>query len=236
MEGGNHEHYFVFNSDGIEVCTQCGICTRNQEMISYGEMINSLNSVELTFSDILINNHIGYIKEIEENYKSLKNKLKRGYHNIVLFAFCTYNTLLKNHVYYSLHQISDMFKIPNFAKQYCQIMKKTQFNRYLFHVKDAVFINSAVSLFLAEHSKTFKLKQTVELALFIDQVCPFYKQNLLVSTSLFLTLKTSFLSVKYLFNIISNYFSINIRTLQKTVLELKKNPKVLYKISFLNKS
>lgn len=236
MEGGKHEHYFVFNSDGIEVCIECGICTKNQEMISHGEITRTFRSVELPFSEILINNHIGYIEEIEENYKCLKNILKRGYQNIVLFAFCTYNTLLKNHVYYSLLQISDMFRIPNFAKKYCQIKKKSKFNSYLFHLKDAVFINSALSLFLAEHNKIFKLKKTAELALFIDQVCPFYKQNLLLSSSLFLTLKTSFPSEKYLFKMISNHFSINPRTLKKNVIELKKNPEIVYKINFLNKS
>ena len=42
---------------------------RNHFRLSHGEITRTFRSVELPFSEILINNHIGYIEEIEENYK-----------------------------------------------------------------------------------------------------------------------------------------------------------------------
>ena len=40
----------------------------------------------------------------------IKSILTRGYPNISLFAYCTYNVLIQNFVYYSLDQIGHIFK------------------------------------------------------------------------------------------------------------------------------
>jgi len=88
---------------------------------------NNISKTSTKFSYILYNNHIGYIEEIDQEYRVLKKKLKRGYSNLVIYAYCVYNTLLKNKVYYSLHQISIMFRIKDFIKQYCQIEKKPSY-------------------------------------------------------------------------------------------------------------
>ena len=75
MESLLHNHHFIFNDDGFEVCDKCGICTtqRYAEQSSDNHLFVSQHVSE--FSDILINNHIGYIEEIEKKYISLKTGL-----------------------------------------------------------------------------------------------------------------------------------------------------------------
>ena len=227
MEEGRHEHYYFFNSDGFEVCIECGICTSDHEMVFQTIKTEHIVKYVTPFSNILINNNIGYFEEIDNNFKCLKSFLKRGYQNIVLYAFCTYNTLLKNHVYYSLQQISVMFNLPHFKKQYCQIKKNPKLRDCLFHIKDEHFIKSAASLFLAELGQSDKLTKTVQLAKSIDKICPSHQQNILIACSLFLTLCPAHPSQKQLLVVLSNHFSANLRTLRKTVLALRKNDKVL---------
>ena len=119
----SHEHIYTFNDDGYQVCTICGICSTLRDMCSIDSLTDNYSKEPSSFSYILYNNHIGYTEEIDEEYKILKNKLKRGYSNLVIYAYCVYNILLKNKVYYSLHQISIIFQIKDFIKQYCQMEK-----------------------------------------------------------------------------------------------------------------
>ena len=109
MENTSHQHYFVFNDDGFEVCFLCGLCTSQKEMRhDFTEKYQDIPKFT-NFSDILQNNNIGYISEIEKEYLMIKTIIKRGFPNIVLYAYCTYNVLMENFVYYSLYQISIMF-------------------------------------------------------------------------------------------------------------------------------
>ena len=113
MDGGYHcNHNLIFNDDGFEVCNKCGLCTTNREQRnSYTNSANFDNQCNSAFSNILSNNHIGYVDEINKEYNSIKATLKRGYPNIVLFAFCTYNILMKNGVHYPIARIESMFKL-----------------------------------------------------------------------------------------------------------------------------
>ena len=70
------------------------------------------------YDDVLINNGIGFISKINNAYLQIKSVLKRGYPNISLYAYCVYNILRQNGVFYSLAQISHMFQLKNFPKQF----------------------------------------------------------------------------------------------------------------------
>ena len=81
-------HEFIFNDDGFEVCSKCGICTSSRLMeSSISEHEYPIPNYWSQFSEILINNHIGYIDRIEDEYKKIKIKLLRGYPNISLYAY-----------------------------------------------------------------------------------------------------------------------------------------------------
>ena len=96
-----HSHNFIFNDDGFEVCDKCGVCTslRNVEQATGNQSFVLQHTSE--FFDILVNNHIGYGNEVEDKYRMIKRKLVRGYPNRALYAYCTYQVLLENDIYYS---------------------------------------------------------------------------------------------------------------------------------------
>ena len=71
MEEGKHEHYYFFNSDGFEVCIECGICTSNREMVYQPPKTEHAKKYVSPYSNILINNNIGYFEEIDNNFKFL---------------------------------------------------------------------------------------------------------------------------------------------------------------------
>ena len=73
MEDTTHNHYFIFNDDGFEVCSFCGVCTSQREMKTY--LTSNMNDEEVSnFSDILRNHNIGYVSEIEKLYGNIKKK------------------------------------------------------------------------------------------------------------------------------------------------------------------
>ena len=110
MAGGVHEHEFIFNDDGFEVCTLCGICTTLREQ-QYRDTRENPSLKRSAYADVLINHNLGYVEFVEEEYRKLKTSLRRGYSNKALYAYCTYNVLLRDNVYYSINQISNMFQI-----------------------------------------------------------------------------------------------------------------------------
>ena len=158
MEEGAHKHYYFFNDDGFEVCIKCGMCSSLREM--HHDYYNTHAKVPTQiYSDVLVNNQLGYIDEIERLYLQVKAVLKRGYPNISLYAYCVYNTLLLNSVYYSLAQISQMFQINNFKRQYCQIDRNYTSLNNDFDDKAPVYIRSSIKIFLAKHSMSSYLNR-----------------------------------------------------------------------------
>ena len=230
MDGGCHcDHNLIFNDDGFEVCNKCGLCTTNREQrYSHTDSVNFENVRNSAFSNILTNNHIGYEDEINKEYNCIKATLKRGYPNIVLYAFCTYNILMKNGVHYSIAKIENMFKLKKFSKYYCQIEKKI-ITKQIFDVTEYKYVSTSINHFLAEYDHKQKQSKIVELALYFGRIYPSYKQGVILSTALFMSLKNKTSKNELLKNL-SIFFAVNIRSLQKVVNNLEKGGDI-YKFS-----
>ena len=213
MEREEHEHSYVFNDDGYQVCELCGICTtlREHHFQPYFEMSREVRS---EYADVLINHNLGYVDQVEKEYKKLKLLLPRGYPNIVLYAYCTYNVLLREGIYYSLEQLSSMFHITNFSRLFCHIEKNPKVKKLFFNVKNKHFIESSLYLFLSHFSSKHHLHKAVAISKIVKQKHGALKLNFLVAISLYFTLRNTVMNKKGLYEELSNYFSINIRTLK----------------------
>ena len=75
-----HDHNYIFNNDGYQVCTLCGVCTSLQDMQSVDIITDTISKSPTSFSYILYNNHIGYIEEIDEEYRVFKKNPAYGRH------------------------------------------------------------------------------------------------------------------------------------------------------------
>ena len=208
-----HEHSYVFNDDGFQVCELCGICTtlREHHFQPYFEMCQEVRS---EYADVLVNHNLAYVDQVEKEYKKLKILLRRGYPNIALYAYCTYYVLLKEGIYYSLEQLSSMFQIPNFSRLFCHIEKNPKIEKHFFNVKNKRFIESSLYLFLSHFSSKHRLHKAVAISKIVKQKHGALKLNFLVAISLYFTLRNTVMNKKGLYEELSNYFSINIRTLK----------------------
>ena len=221
MDEEEHEHSYVFNDDGFQVCELCGICTtlREHQLQPFFEIDRELRS---KYADVLINHNLGYVDQVEKEYKKLKIFLRRGYPNIVLYAYCTYNVLLRDGIYYSLDQLSSMFQIPNFSKVFCHIERNPNIEKTLFNVKNKHFIESSLYLFLSHFCLKHHLHKAVTISKIVKQKHKSLKHNFLVAISLYFTLQNTFMNEKELYEELSNYFSINVRTLKSYVKNVSK--------------
>ena len=70
MEGEEHKHSFIFNDDGFQVCKLCGICTTLREYF-HNLYHNNVPKYWTVFSDVLINHNLGYVDQVEKEYKKL---------------------------------------------------------------------------------------------------------------------------------------------------------------------
>ena len=211
-----HEHYFFFNDDGFEVCMKCGLCTSQREM-NHDYYKSRAGTVEQIYSDVLVNNHLGYVDEIGRAYLQIKTVLKRGYPNISLYAYCAYNTLLLNSVYYSLDQISQMFQINNFKKQYCQIAKNYTFLNRDFDMEAPGYIRSSIKIFLAKHGMISYLESCCNMANAVKLHLPNSKIVFIVAVSIHSVLSDVDMSYKEITERLCSYFMINNRTLEKKI-------------------
>ena len=227
MELTSHIHTYIFNDDGFEVCNQCGTCS-SMRLLKHDNTFETVKNHDLSspFSNILINHNIGFIEEIEHEYHEIKKKLKRGYPNIVLFAYCTYNVLLKNGIYYSLHKISDIFQIEGFFKHFCQVEGNYIIEKNNFNIKDDKYIYSSFILFLSELYLMPYYSKAVNNSKVIKEYYPRLKFNLHLSMSLYFALKSVYTEKKVLLNKLSLYYTINIRTLIKTMRCIEQNSKI----------
>ena len=213
MQREEHQHSYVFNDDGFQVCELCGICTTLREH-NFQPFFEISEDVRSEFADVLINHNLGYVDQVEKEYKKLKLLLPRGYPNIVLYAYCTYNVLLQEGIYYSLEQLSSMFNISNFSRLFCHIEKNQKVEKHFFNVKNRHFIESSLYLFLSHFSSKHLLHKAVAISKIVKQKHAALKFNFLVAISLYFTLRNRVMNEKGLFEELSNYFSINIRTLK----------------------
>ena len=216
MENRTHVHDFFFNDDGFEVCLLCGACTTLREQRGFTSSKSAAN-IRSTFADILINNNLGFIDEVEKEYREIKLLLHRGYSNRSLYAYCMYNVFLRNGVYYSLNQVSNLFQIDNFVKLFCQIKKNQKVKKHYFDVADEKYIESALHLFLSQHCHRHMLTKAINYTRLVKEKHRPLKFNFLVSISLFFALKDIFNSLPMLMEELASNFSINIRTFKSVV-------------------
>ena len=195
---------------------QCGVCSSLREMKH--EYHNShIESSTQIYSDVLVNNHLGYVDETDRAYLQIKTVLKRGYPNISLYAYCAYNTLLLNSVYYSITQISEMFQIDNFKKQYCQIAKNYASLNINFDEKASDYIRSSIKVFLAKHSMSSYLDSCCNLAKSVKVHQPNPKIAFIVCVSIYSVLSATDNSFKEITKQLCSYFKVNNRTLEKKI-------------------
>ena len=211
-----HEHYYFFNDDGFEVCMKCGVCSSLREM-SHDYYNSHIESSRQIYSDVLVNNHLGYVDDTDRAYSQIKTVLKRGYPNISLYAYCAYNTLLQNSVYYSLAQISEMFQINNFKKQYCQIAKNYTSLNSNFDDKASDYIRSATKIFLAKHSMISYLDSCCNLSKTVKLHQPNSKIVFIVCVSIYSVLSATDRPFTEITKQLCPYFKVNNRTLEKKI-------------------
>ena len=221
MGDGVHKHEFIFNDDGFEVCTLCGICTTLREQ-QHHDTCKNPSLKRSAYADVLINHNLGYVELVEEEYRKLKTSLRRGYSNKALYAYCTYIVLLRDNVYYSINQISNMYQINNFSKLFCQIEKNHKVKKHSFNVKNETFIESSLCIFLSQYNSRHQLYRAVDISKVVKQKHRAVKHNFLVAISLYFTLEKTFASRKELFEVLSTYFSINVRTLKSHLKDVNK--------------
>ena len=222
MVKGMHEHELIFNDDGFEVCTLCGVCTTLREQ-QYHTTYENQPPKRSIYADVLINHNLGYVELVEEEYRKLKTLLRRGYSNKALYAYCTYNVLLEDHVYYSINQISNMFQINNFSKLFCQIENNHKVESHYFDVRDEKYVESSLHLFLSHHDQKCFLDRALEFSRIVRKKHKPLKLNFLTSVSLYFTLKNIFECPLLLQQELSTYFSINIRTFKSLVSEVARS-------------
>ena len=212
------EHYFIYNADGFEVCNVCGVCSSSREMI-YNN-INS-NKIEIKqnqsdFSYILENNNIGYIPEIDVEYKKIKNILKRGYPNIALYAYCTYKILTLNSIFYSILHISRIFQLENFPKYFSLIEKNPNIDKSL-NFYTFQHMESSIRIFLSHFEHMNRYKKAYVISSFVQRLNIEVKPVFRIAIVLYFALCSEYRDKNYLAQLISEYFSINQRTLKKKV-------------------
>ena len=222
MAGTAHEHQFIFNDDGFEVCTLCGICTTLREQRNHATTENQLQKRSI-YADVLINHNLAYVELVEEEYRKLKTMLRRGYSNKALYAYCTYNVLLKDHVYYSINHISIMFQINNFSKLFCQIENNHKVESRYFDIRNEKYVESSLHLFLSYHDQKCSLGRALEFSRIMKKKHKPLKLKFLTSVSLYLALKDIFECSLLLRHELSTYFSINIRTFNSVLREVTRS-------------
>ena len=216
---------------------KCGVCSSLREM-SHDYYNSHIESSRQIYSDVLVNNHLGYVDDTDRAYLQIKTVLKRGYPNISLYAYCAYNTLLQNSVYYSLAQISEMFQINNFKKQYCQIAKNYTSLNSNFDDKASDYIRSATKIFLAKHSMISYLDSCCNLAKTVKLHQPNSKIVFIVCISIYSVLSATDRPFTEITKQLCPYFKVNNRTLEKKIRQFvttskKKEIKISLYMSFI---
>ena len=216
MEGGAHNHEYILNDDGFEVCFKCGSCS-SQRVYEYDKHTAvDTNIRKSEFLDILINNHVGFEEEIEQFYNEIKFKLPRGYPNIALYAYSTYCILLKHFVFYTIKHIEQIFKIDNFKKSFCQIEKNECIRKTNFDLNTEEYSLSAIKIFLSELGFICMYGKSIRICENIRKHVSHIRPQFLIAVSIYLALFDLIDHHKLLENLSDN-FSINRRTLKGVI-------------------
>ena len=88
--------------------------------------------------------------------------------------------------------------------------------------KNEKFIESLLYLFLSQFNSKQQLSRAVAISKLIKLKHKALKLNFLVAISLYLTFKNTFPCEKELFEMLSTYFSINVRTLKSHLKDVSK--------------
>jgi hypothetical protein len=88
-------------------------------------------------------------------------------------------------------------------------------------VTEYKYVSTSINHFLAEYGHKQKQCKIVELVNYFGKIYPTYKQGIILSAALFLSLKNKTSKNELLKNL-SFFFSVHIRTLQKVVNNLEK--------------
>ena len=211
-------HSYTFNTDGFEVCITCGLCSGSQNMIhndnDYDQFEFQQNSTD--FSYILENSHIGYVSEVNEEYRNIKSVLKRGYPNVVLYAYCTYKILRANSIFYPISHISKMFRLKNFSKYFSLIEKNSKIDKSL-HFFTFDQLESSVRIFLCKFEYMNHYKQAFIISKFVFKRNSKLKPVFQVAIVLYFILYSKYKIKQNLIGLLSEHFSINQRTLKKKI-------------------
>ena len=212
-------HTYVYNDDGYEVCFTCGRCSKSQTMLLNDGLLLFDDKIQQNsddFSYILENHHIGYIFEICEEYKHIKRSLKRGYPNIVLFAYSTYKILLANSIFYPITHISRMFQLENFPKYFSLIEKNPKVKKSL-HLFTFKHFESSIRIFLSQFNHMSHYKRAVTISKFVFKQKKHLKPVFQIALALYFTLHLNYKPFQDLITIILDYFQVNQRTLKKKI-------------------
>ena len=220
MEGGEHKHEFIQSDDGFEVCFKCGFCS-NQRVYEYERNSPVDNIRKSEFTDILINNHIGYEEEIEEFYNEIKFKLPRGYPNIALYAYSAYCILLKHSIFYTIMHIERIFKIDNFKKSFCQIERNDCIQKTNFDLNTEEYSVSAIKIFLSELGFICLSGKALRISKNIRRHVLHIRPQFLIAVSIYLALFDCFNDHQKVLDDLSHHFSINRRTLKGVIRKYK---------------
>ena len=116
-----------------------------------------------------------------------------------------------------MSQISEMFQINNFKKQYCQIAKNYASLNSNFDDKAPDYIRSAMKIFLAKHSMISYLDSCYNLAKTVKLHQPNSKIVFIVCVSIYSVLSATDKSFKEITKQLCSYFKVNNRTLEKKI-------------------
>ena len=89
-------------------------------------------------------------------------------------------------------------------------------------MKNKHFIESSLYLFLSHFSSKHHLQKAVAISKIVKQKHGALKLNFLVAISIYFTLRNTVIHEKGLYEELSNYFSINIRTLKSYLKDVGK--------------
>ena len=214
---GSHEHSFIFNTDGFEVCTKCGLCTSQREMMfRENNEMSATQTKRVEFSYILENNNIGYGDEIVKEYEQIKVKLKRGYPNLAVFAYSTYKILQRNNVFYTISQISRMFQLSNFQKYFTLIEKNPKIDTCLEIYTEQKY-ESSIRIFLSHCKLRRCYRNALQISKYLNRTNSNMKPIFHIASTLYLAINTCYKNKNEVLTLICDYFLINQRTLKKKV-------------------
>ena len=204
------QHTLIFDG-GFNVCIRCGTCSYNEQDYRYANEDCGGGSIGTNKHEyILQNNNIGFLKEIDQMYRSIQH-LSKSFSLIELYAFAAYSTIVESQVYYSLSNIGEMFGLFDFAKKYCKIKNKLKMSDTAPLSKE--HYKSGINIYLAKNNlQKHNKKCFLALEKILDRFDHF---DLKPSIFMASVLCACVLEVNK--RQICDYFNVNIRSVSKII-------------------